>query len=77
MKHAVGALHEALSVFKADEINLSKIESRPSRNKAWEYYFFVDVDGHAEDQPVAKALEELQGHCTLMTVLGSYPKAQP
>lgn len=77
VKHAVGALHEALSVFKADEINLSKIESRPSRNKAWEYYFFVDVDGHAEDQPVAKALEELQGHCTLMTVLGSYPKAQP
>ena len=76
VKHAVGALHEALSVFKADEINLSKIESRPSRNKAWEYYFFVDVDGHAEDQPVAKALEELQGHCTLMTVLGSYPKAQ-
>ena len=76
VKHAVGALHEALSVFKADEINLSKIESRPSRNKAWEYYFFVDVDGHAEDQPVAKALEDLQGHCTLMTVLGSYPKAQ-
>ena len=76
VKHAVGALHEALSVFKADEINLSKIESRPSRNKAWEYYFFVDVDGHAEDGPVAKALEELQGHCTLMTVLGSYPKAQ-
>ena len=76
VKHTVGALHEALSVFKADEINLSKIESRPSRNKAWEYYFFVDVDGHAEDGPVAKALEELQGHCTLMTVLGSYPKAQ-
>jgi chorismate mutase/prephenate dehydratase len=76
VKHAVGALHEALSVFKADEINLSKIESRPSRNKAWEYYFFVDVDGHADDAPVAKALEELQGHCTLMTVLGSYPKAQ-
>ena len=76
VKHAVGALHEALSVFKADEINLSKIESRPSRNKAWEYYFFVDVDGHAEEQPVAKALEELQRHCTLMTVLGSYPKAQ-
>ena len=76
VKHAVGALHEALSVFKADEINLSKIESRPSRNKAWEYYFFVDVDGHADEVPVAKALEELQGHCTLMTVLGSYPKAQ-
>ena len=76
VNHAAGALHEALSVFKSDEINLSKIESRPSRNKAWEYYFFVDVEGHADDALIAKALKELEGHCTLMTVLGSYPKAR-
>lgn len=76
VKHAVGALHEALSVFKSDAINLSKIESRPSRNKAWEYYFFVDIEGHASDAAVSKALDELQEHCTLMTVLGSYPRAQ-
>ena len=41
-----------------------------------EYYFFVDIDGHAADKKVARALAELQEHCTLMTVLGSYPKAE-
>ncbi len=75
VKHKVGALYDALSVFKADNINMTKIESRPSKNKAWEYYFFVDIDGHAADPVVARALEELHGHCSLMTVLGSYPKA--
>ncbi len=75
VKHKVGALYDALSVFKADDINMTKIESRPSRNKAWEYYFFVDIDGHAEDPIIARALSELQEHCSLMTILGSYPKA--
>jgi chorismate mutase / prephenate dehydratase len=75
IKHKVGALFDALSVFKQDDINMSKIESRPNRSKAWEYNFFVDVDGHASDPTVARALEELQGHCTMMTVLGSYPNA--
>ncbi|MDF7808253.1 prephenate dehydratase [Pontiellaceae bacterium B12219] len=76
VKHKVGALYDALSVFKADNINMTKIESRPSKNKNWEYYFFVDIDGHSEDPEVKRALEELQEHCTLMTVLGSYPKAE-
>ena len=76
VKHKVGALYDALSVFKTDNINMTKIESRPSRNKAWEYYFFVDIDGHAEDPTVARALQELQEHCTIMTILGSYPKAE-
>jgi len=76
VKHKVGALYDALSVFKTDNINMTKIESRPSKNKAWEYYFFVDIDGHASDDKVARALEDLQEHCTLMTVLGSYPKAE-
>lgn len=75
VKHKAGALYDVLSVFKKDDINMSKIESRPSKSKAWEYYFFVDIDGHAEDPEVARALIELQEHCTLMTVLGSYPKA--
>jgi chorismate mutase/prephenate dehydratase len=73
--HKVGALYDALSVFKADNINMSKIESRPSKSKAWEYYFFVDIDGHVDDPEIARALDELQEHCSLMTVLGSYPKA--
>ncbi len=76
VKHKVGALYDALSVFKTDNINMTKIESRPSKNKAWEYYFFVDIDGHAEGSEVSRALEELQEHCSLMTVLGSYPKAE-
>ena len=75
VKHRVGALYDALAVFKTDQINMSKIESRPSRNKAWEYFFFVDVDGHIDDPPVARALEELQEHCSMITILGSYPKA--
>jgi chorismate mutase/prephenate dehydratase len=54
---------------------MTKIESRPSKTKAWEYYFFVDFEGHADDRPVKKALAELAEHCTLLTVLGSYPKA--
>lgn len=76
VKHKVGALYDALSVFKTDNINMTKIESRPSRSKNWEYFFFVDIDGHADDAEVKSALNELQEHCTLMTVLGSYPKAE-
>lgn len=76
VQHKAGALYDALSVFNQAGINMTKIESRPSRNKAWEYYFFVDVDGHADDPAIATALTELQKHCHLMTVLGSYPKAE-
>jgi chorismate mutase/prephenate dehydratase len=72
--HRAGALFQALAAFNEHGINLSKIESRPSRTKAWEYYFFVDLEGHAEDAPVRKALEALGTHCTLLTVLGSYPR---
>ena len=75
VKHKVGALYDALSAFKKYSINMTKIESRPSKTKAWEYYFFVDVEGHAEDEHVQKSLADLAEHCTLMTVLGSYPKS--
>ncbi|MFL2859259.1 MAG: prephenate dehydratase [Pontiellaceae bacterium] len=75
VEHTAGALYNVLSVFKDKKINLSKIESRPSRNKAWEYYFFVDVDGHAEDPALIRGLNQLNKYCTSMTILGSYPKA--
>jgi chorismate mutase/prephenate dehydratase len=52
---------------------LSKIESRPSRKKAWDYYFFIDLVGHYQDASVQAALEDLQGHCPLVKWLGSYP----
>jgi chorismate mutase/prephenate dehydratase len=72
----VGALHSALAAFRRHKINLTKIESRPSKRKRWEYYFFVDCDGHAADRPVARAIEMLQQHCTFVKVLGSYPNAE-
>lgn len=75
VKHKVGALHDVLGAFKRNRLNMSKIESRPSRTKAWEYHFFVDIDGHQDDARVKRALKELSSHCNSMTVLGSYPRA--
>lgn len=73
IKDRVGALYDMLSSFKRYKINLTKIESRPSKKKAWDYYFFVDLEGHITDQRVKKALSKLQSQCTFMKVLGSYP----
>ena len=69
----VGALHEAIAAFRKFKINLTKIESRPSKRKAWEYFFFIDCDGHAQDKKVAKAIEQLGKHCNFVKILGSYP----
>jgi len=72
----VGALHDCIAAFKKHRINMTKIESRPSRKKAWEYYFFVDLLGHAEDRAVQRALAALARHTMFVKVLGSYPNAQ-
>lgn len=69
----VGALHGSIASFKKFKINMTKIESRPSRKKAWEYYFFVDLTGHCEDRQVRKALAELAKHTMFVKILGSYP----
>ncbi|HEX5416146.1 MAG TPA: prephenate dehydratase domain-containing protein, partial [Chloroflexota bacterium] len=69
-----GALHGALRAFAESGINLSRIESRPSRRKRWEYVFFVDLDGHAEEAPVARALERLEGSASTVKVLGTWPR---
>ena len=71
----VGALHKALAPFRRFRINMTKIESRPSKRKAWEYFFFVDCDGHVHDRKVAKAVALLQEHCSYVKVLGSYPNS--
>jgi chorismate mutase/prephenate dehydratase len=76
VQHKAGALYGALESFKTFKLNMTKIESRPSRGKAWEYYFFVDVEGHIQDPAVANAIGEMAGHCVLSTVLGSYPRAK-
>ena len=73
IKDKVGALHAMLTPFYKNSINLTKIESRPSKKKAWDYYFFVDFEGHREDKPVRKALSQLEDMCKYLKVLGSYP----
>jgi len=72
----VGALYLALAPFRRFRINMTKIESRPSKRKAWEYFFFVDCDGHLTDTRVAKALTMLAEHCSYIKVLGSYPNTE-
>jgi chorismate mutase/prephenate dehydratase len=71
----VGALYRALAPFRRYRINMTKIESRPSKRKAWEYFFFVDCDGHLSDLKVGKALALLNEHCSYVKVLGSYPNS--
>ncbi len=70
-----GALYALLEPLARLEINMTRIESRPSRTGKWEYVFFIDVDGHAEEQPLKDALEHLSSTAKMLTVLGSYPQA--
>jgi chorismate mutase / prephenate dehydratase len=72
-----GALFSAIEPFKRLRINMSKIESRPLKRKAWEYFFFVDLDGHTDDTEVREALDAIAPHCTFVKVLGSYPRTGP
>jgi chorismate mutase/prephenate dehydratase len=74
--HEVGALHNALAPFRKYKLNMTKIESRPSKRKAWEYFFFVDCDGHMTDKKVAKAIADLDQTCNFVKILGSYPNAE-
>lgn len=76
LKDKPGALYDALAAFDAERINLTKIESRPSKRKAWEYYFFIDLEGHESDPRVQRALKALRRTTTLLRILGSYPTAR-
>lgn len=67
-----GALCDALSMIKQQNINLTKIDSRPSRHRPWHYFFFVEMEGHLEDGNVAKAIDGLKPYCIDIRVLGSY-----
>jgi chorismate mutase/prephenate dehydratase len=73
VKDRSGALHDVLVPFKKYKINMTKIESRPSKIRAWEYYFFVDMEGHYTNPKVSKALSELEKGSSYIKVLGSYP----
>ena len=72
---APGALYRLLEPLAEHGISLTRIESRPSRKKKWDYVFFIDVDGHAEREPLATALAELKRRASLFRVVGAYPKA--
>ena len=74
IKDRPGVLFHLLKPFADRNINLSKIESRPTKRKAWEYVFFVDVHGHRTDANIAEAVKELEPHCYWLRVLGSYPR---
>lgn len=70
-----GVLHALLKPLAAHGVSMTRIESRPSRRRNWDYVFFLDVEGHANEQPVADALAELEKSASLFKVLGAYPKA--
>lgn len=75
VKDEPGILCRMLEPFASRGINLSKIESRPFKRKAWEYIFFLDLFGHISDPDVAEAIEELKGCCQYIKILGSYPRS--
>jgi chorismate mutase/prephenate dehydratase len=76
VKDEPGILYRMLEPFSKRGINLSKIESRPMKKKAWEYIFFLDMEGHIEEDNVRAAVDELKEYCQFMKVLGSYPRTR-
>lgn len=73
VKDEVGILHRMLEPFAKNRVNLTKIESRPLKNKPWEYLFFVDLEGHREEPRVQRAIKKLEQNCLFVKILGSYP----
>lgn len=76
VKHKPGALYDAIKAFAVKNINLTKIESRPTRQKPWEYNFYLDFDGHRQDKVSQEALKDLEEASLFVKILGSYPKAK-
>ena len=75
VKDRPGILKDALSAFAQEGINLTRIESRPSRRRMWTYVFFADFQGHPEEERVARALEALEEYCPYVSLIGAYPEA--
>ena len=71
-----GALFDVLKCFAERKINLTKIESRPSKDEPWKYVFFLDCEGHIKDEIIKSCLEEMQNYCLQVIWLGSYPRGQ-
>lgn len=73
VKHEPGALYRILLPFADADVNMTNIGSRPSRKKAWEYVFFVDLEGHVDESPIKEALPKVAEACVELRILGSYP----
>jgi len=76
VKHEVGTLYQIISEFYQHKINLTKIESRPNKNTAWEYNFYVDFEGRQDDPAIKDVLQKLRDNTTFLKILGSYPIAK-
>ena len=76
VKHEAGTLYQTINEFYQRKINLTKIESRPNKNTAWEYNFYVDFEGHQDDSSIKDMLEKIRNHSTFLKILGSYPIAK-
>ena len=74
-EHRSGALTSVLDVLRDHGLNMTHIDKRPSQRVNWEYYFFVDIIGHRDDDAVRDAIEAAKKHCLQLTVLGSFPRA--
>jgi chorismate mutase/prephenate dehydratase len=72
---APGALHRLLEPLARNRISMTRIESRPSRRGKWQYVFFIDIEGHVSDRPVARALKSLKARASLFRIIGSYPRS--
>jgi len=76
IKHIPGALYNILEKFNANRINLTKIESRPTKSTPWEYNFYVDFEGHQDDRYILDTIERIRPNTTFLKILGSYPRAE-
>ena len=75
-EHKPGSLYRILGIFATRNINLTKLESRPSKDRPWEYVFYTDFEGHLDSETYQEAMKELKDQATFVKILGSYPKAE-
>ncbi|MCX6004813.1 MAG: ACT domain-containing protein, partial [Chloroflexi bacterium] len=76
LKHKPGTLFEIIKEFADREVNLTKVETRPTRKTPWEYHFYIDFEGHRQDPVISEALDRVEKACLFLKILGSYPRAK-
>ena len=76
IKHEPGSLYRIIENFNKNNVNLTKIESRPTKSNTWEYNFYVDFEGHQNNSKISEMLEKIKQETLFMKILGSYPSAK-